>query len=113
MGLLLHVYIESGPLAMVKRSSNGIPTHPITRISLTIDDIGFTHERWQRGDCRIAMKAREWIEEEKREKRKRSVRARGGVYTLGTLQVDGFGLQLTGWTGGKTEKEAAPGGLLW
>jgi len=35
MGLLLHVYIESSPLTMMKRSSNGIPTHPINRISLT------------------------------------------------------------------------------
>jgi len=40
MGLLLHVYIESGPLAMVKRSSNGVPTHPITRIFLTGTSFG-------------------------------------------------------------------------
>ena len=71
--------------------------------------IGFKHER----------------RKEERKRRKTGVRARGGVYTLGNLQVDGLGLHerngvgggdgrvegmdgWTGWTGGKISD-----GLLW
>jgi len=49
-------------------------------------------------DCRraVAIEEEGRAEEGERKRTEKSVRARGGVYTLGNLQVDGFGLQLTG-----------------
>jgi len=61
--------------------------------------------------CGIAMKAGGWTEEEE-EERKGSVRARGGGFILLAI-CKSMDWDCNGRTDGKTEREAASGGLLW
>ena len=57
--------------------------------------IGFTHEQRQRGHCRIAMKAREWIEEEGREEKRRGGGKRRGREGRGVFEREGGFILLT------------------